>query len=245
MATNNTQNNMSTSLNNIKINKDDNNKEELNDKNIKELFSNIKNNTNEGNHNMMRPNPNMMRPNPNMMRQNPNIMQQNPNMMRPPPNMMQQNPNMMPQNPNMMPQNPNIVPQNPNMMPQNPNIVPQNPNIMPQNPNLMPQKENINNKNDLLNNLDKTFEKEMDNLIGNSSLNDINTSNNSFYNNKSYMKILAIMIIIYVLTNVKLLYLIEKFIPEQIYIKIIDIEKYIYSFIFGIIVYFLYKSNYI
>lgn len=189
MATNNTQNNMSTSLNNIKIDKNYNNKEELNDKNIKDLFSNIKNKTNEGN-------PNMMKQNPNMIQQNPNMMQQNPNMMRPQPNMMQ-------------------------------------------------QKENVNSKTDLLKNLDKTFEKEMDNLIGNSSLNDINTSNDSFYNNKSYMKILAIIIILYVLTNVKLLYLIEKFIPEMIYTKIIDIEKYIYSFIFGMIVYFLYKSNYI
>ena len=166
----------------------------------------------------------MMRPPPNMMEQNPNAMQQNPNSMRPPPNMMQQNPNAMRPPPNMVQQNPNMVQQNPNMV---------------------QQKENVDSKTDLLNNLDKTFEKEMDNLIGNSSLNDINTSNDSFYNNKSYMKILAIIIILYVLTNVKLLYLIEKFIPEMIYIKIIDIEKYIYSFIFGIIVYFLYKSNYI
>ena len=231
MATNNTQNNMSTSLNNIKIDKNYNNKEELNDKNIKDLFSNIKNKTNEGNPNMMKQNPNMIQQNPNMMQQNPNMMQQNPNMM-------QQNPNMMQQNPNMMQQNPNIMQQNPNMMQQNPNM------MRPQ-PNMMQQKENVNSKTDLLKNLDKTFEKEMDNLIGNSSLNDINTSNDSFYNNKSYMKILAIIIILYVLTNVKLLYLIEKFIPEMIYTKIIDIEKYIYSFIFGMIVYFLYKSNYI
>ena len=197
MASNNTQNNMSTSLNNIKINKEQNNNEELNDKNIKELFLNIKNKTNQEN--------------PNMMQQNPNMMQQNPNMMRQNPNMMQQNPNMMQQNPNMMQQNPNTN----------------------------------GNKTDLLNNLDKTFEKEMDNLIGNSSLTDINTSNDSFYSNKSYIKILAIIVIIYVLTNVKLIYLFEKIIPESIYIKIIDIEKYIYSVIFGTVVYFLYKSKYI
>ena len=122
----------------------------------------------------------------------------------------------------------------------------QNPNMGQQNPNMGQQNPNINgNKTDLLNNLDKTFEKEMDNLIGNSSLTDINTSNDSFYNNKSYIKILAIIVIIYVLTNVKLIYLFEKFIPESIYTKIIDIEKYIYSVIFGTIVYFLYKSKYI
>ena len=218
MANNNTQNNMSTSLNNIKIDKEQNNNDELNDNNIKELFLNIKNKTNQEN--------------PNMMKQNPNMMQQNPNMM-------QQNPNMMQQNPNMTKQNPNMAQQNPNMMRQNPNMMQQNPNMMQQNPNTN------SNKIDLLNNLDKTFEKEMDNLIGNSSLTDINTSNDSFYNNKSYIKILAIIIIIYVLTNVKLIYLFEKIIPEQIYIKILDIEKYIYSVIFGTVVYFLYKSNYI
>ena len=183
MASNNTQNNMSTSLNNIKINKEQNNNEELNDKNIKELFLNIKNKTNQENPNMMRQNPNMMQQNPNMMQQNPNMMQQNPN--------------------------------------------------------------TNGNKTDLLNNLDKTFEKEMDNLIGNSSLTDINTSNDNFYSNKSYIKILAIIVIIYVLTNVKIIYLFEKIIPESIYIKIIDIEKYIYSLIFGTVVYFLYKSKYI
>ena len=181
----------------------------------------------------------MMQQNPNMMQQNPNMGQQNPNMGQQNPNMMRQNPNMMQQNPNMMQQNPNMGQQNPNMMQQNPNMGQQNPNMGQQNPNTN------GNKTDLLNNLDKTFEKEMDNLIGNSSLTDINTSNDSFYTNKSYIKILAIIVIIYVLTNVKLIYLFEKFIPESIYIKIIDIEKYIYSFIFGTVVYFLYKSKYI
>ena len=111
---------------------------------------------------------------------------------------------------------------------------------MQQNPNIADK-----NKSDLLNNLDKTFEKEMDNLIGNSSMNDINISNDSFYNNKLYIKILMIIVILYILTNVKLIYLLENFIPEMLYAKIIDIEKYIYCFTFGIIIYCLYNANYI
>ena len=118
----------------------------------------------------------------------------------------------------------------------------QNPNMMQQNQNIMNENKN---KSELLNNLDKTFEKEMDNLIGNSSISDINISNDSFYNNKLYIKILLIIVILYILTNIKLIYLLQNFIPELLYIKIIDIEKYIYCFIFAIITYCLYKSNYI
>jgi len=102
-----------------------------------------------------------------------------------------------------------------------------------------------NKKPDLLNNFDKTFEKEMDNLIGSTSMNDINSSNTNFYNNKTYIKFLALIVLLYIISNIKLLVIFRNFIPEQVYEKIIDNEKYIYYLIFGIIVYTLYKYEYI
>jgi hypothetical protein len=111
-------------------------------------------------------------------------------------------------------------------------------------PQQMPQ-QMPNKKPDLLNNFDKTFEKEMDNLIGSTSMNDINSSNTSFYNNKTYIKFLALIVLLYIISNVKLLVIFRNFIPEQVYEKIIDNEKYIYYLIFGIIVYTLYKYEYI
>jgi len=87
--------------------------------------------------------------------------------------------------------------------------------------------------------IDKTFEKEIDNL-----LND-NIDTKKKYDYKLIIKIIIVICLLIVINNLKLLYLFRNIIPEYLYFILEKYEKIIYYIVIGIIIYFLYYIDYI
>ena len=98
-------------------------------------------------------------------------------------------------------------------------------------PQQMPKKQLID--------IDKTFEKEIDNLLNDN----IDTKNK--YDYKLIIKIIVVICLLIVINNLKLLYLFRNIIPEYLYFSLEKYEKVIYYIVIGIIIYFLYYTDYI
>ena len=87
--------------------------------------------------------------------------------------------------------------------------------------------------------IDKTFEKEIDNLLNDN----IDTKNK--YDYKLIIKIIVVICLLIVINNLKVLYLFRNIIPEYLYFSLEKYEKVIYYIVIGIIIYFLYYTDYI
>lgn len=93
------------------------------------------------------------------------------------------------------------------------------------------------------------FEKEMDNLMDDntfSNLEDKNLSNNNDLFTKQNIKKLGIILLVFVIiTNLNIIKLLHKYIPENIYDILLLYDKYIYYIISIIIIYIIYYFKYL
>lgn len=231
MSNNNT---MLTSLNDIPI-KTSNyiNSNELNDPDIKNTFKNFQKNIEENIDNDIL-NLHKQIP-PNQINYNNKI------------NMMDKLPEINHQQPEINHLQPELNYQLPEINHQEPEINYQQPEINFQQPETIYQNKKIYNSD---------FEKEMENLMDStttfSDVSNLSKTDNNTYENKTNLftkqniiKISIILIVFILVTNLNLIALLEKYIPEKIYNIIILYDKYIYYILSIVILYILHYLEYL
>ena len=99
------------------------------------------------------------------------------------------------------------------------------------------------------NNYNNDFEKEMDNLMDNntfSNLDNNNSSNaNDLFTKQNITRIGIILLVFIIVTNLNIIKLFEKYIPDNIFNILLLYDKYLYYIISIIIIYLLYYFKYL